>query len=96
MGKWPFADPKNVAVITCREIMTGVVQACYATHDADDGMWQFHPDYSNPCKEEDAMLVSLESIYKIDPTIGELADLPMGWSARRKNKYCEWKKSRKR
>ena len=39
--QWPFADPKDVAVITLKSIAMGGSPVLHVTHDADDGMWQY-------------------------------------------------------
>ena len=73
--EWPFADPKNVAVITMKSITMGDASIIHVTHDADDGMWQF---LDGPTvREENASVVSLEEVSRIDPSIMELADLPV-------------------
>ena len=76
---WPFADPKNVAVITLKSITKGGRPILHVTHDADDGMWQFLD--GSTVSEENASVVSLEEITRIDPSVMELADLPLGWYA---------------
>ena len=58
------------------------------THDADDGMWQFLT--GGPVQMADAMLVSLRELYRLDPSIGELADLPLGWTAERSAPEQPW------
>ena len=56
--QWPFADPKNVAVITLKSITMGGSPILHVTHDADDGMWQFLD--GSTVSEENASIVSLE------------------------------------
>jgi len=74
MIDWPFADPRNVAVVTVKNIMNGVAPILRVTHDLDDGAWQFlvwvTPDI------DDAAIMSLEEMTISDPTILELVDLP--------------------
>ena len=38
---WPFADPRNVAVITTRQVFREGLPVLLVTHDEDDGDWQF-------------------------------------------------------
>jgi hypothetical protein len=63
-------------------------QILYVYHN-EDGDWQFHtslePDFN------DAKLVCLEEITKLDPTINDLHHLQFGWWAWRENKEDEWK-----
>jgi hypothetical protein len=53
-----------------------------------DGDWQFHtslePDFN------DAKLVCLEEITKLDPTINELYHLQLGWRAWRNTREDVW------
>jgi len=74
MIDWPFADPRNVAVVTVKNIMNGVAPILRVTHDLDDGAWQFlewvTPDI------DDAAIMSLEEMTISDPIILELVDLP--------------------
>jgi hypothetical protein len=81
MDDWPFDDPENVATFTVRQITEGKQPILLVSHDADEGMWQFLT--GEPIDMADALLVSLRSVYRLDPSIGELADLPLGWQARR-------------
>ncbi len=88
MDEWPFADPKNLAVITVRQIVQDAQPILRVSHDSDDGGWQFL-EWGTPC-EEDAMIVSLYSIVVRDPSLKELADLPFGWRALRRNPDEPW------
>ena len=85
---WPFADPKNVAVFTTTRITKQNAPILLVTHDDDDGAWQFL-DGGEP-SDEVASIVSLFFIFRKDPTIGQLADLPYGWKAWRETKESPW------
>ncbi len=91
MGMWPFDDAENVATMTVRQIMDGRQPILVVTHDADDGMWQFLP--GDPVEMSDAILVSLREVYDIDPSVAELADLPLGWTAQRSTPKQPWRRS---
>src|SRR6185369_5143361 len=86
--EWPFADPKNVATITVRQIVEDGNPILRVSHDEEDGMWQFL-EWGTP-EEDDAMIVSLLYMTQIDPTILELADLPKGWRAIRRSPDEPW------
>jgi len=90
---WPFADPKNVAAITTASIVSGNRPILYVRHDEDDGAWQFHDGDNSNMSE--AKLVSLYSLVERDPTLRELADLPLGWEADRPSVGKAWQKRRK-
>jgi len=85
---WPFADPPNLATITTRFVMEGSRPILLVTHEADEGSWQLLcGTTSNP---DDARVVALRNVYELDPTIGELADLPFGWCAWRHTPKDPW------
>jgi hypothetical protein len=87
---WPFEDPPNVAVLSSKEVVDDGKWIHYVYHDEDDGTWQFHSIGGAPSLEEDARLVGLNTIFKLDPTIATLADLPLGWCATREAPDAEW------
>jgi hypothetical protein len=91
MEEWPFDESENVATMTVRQVMRGGQPILLVSHDADDGMWQFLTGGS--VEMADAMIVSLREVYRIDPSIGELADLPLGWTAERSGPRLSWRRS---
>ena len=93
-NQWPFADPRNVAVITLKAIVKGGKPILLVTRDTDDGAWQFLD--GGTVSEENAPIVSLEEITRIDPSVMALADLPLGWYADRSAANEPWQCGRKR
>jgi hypothetical protein len=87
---WPFDQPPNCAVITLRRIVDGG-PILFVSHDKDDDGWQFLDGESAGVDE--ALLVSLKSMLNRDPTLGELADLPAGWTATRESVDHPWRRS---
>ena len=87
---WPFEDPPNMAVITTRDILEQGAAILLVSHDEDDGGWQFLPN--RELLEADARVVALRSIWMLDPTIGALADLPLGWQAWRNAPGDPWRR----
>jgi len=88
---WPFRSPPNEAVLTVGEILSGQKPILRVSHDSEDGMWQFLT--GGPVSMQDAKLVGLSNIAKLDPTVFELADLPEGWIATRASVGEEWERS---
>ncbi len=80
-----------MAVITNKRIIKSQDWIAYVSHDEDDGGWQFHG--RGPLDEQDAAIVSLRSIVELDPSVSELADLPLGWSASRESPNSPWHRS---
>ena len=85
---WPFDQPRNGAVITTTHIVSGAQPITYVFHDGDDHGWQFLPPVE--VTEEDAVMVALEQIATLDPTVLELANLLPGWMAERSFQEEEW------
>ncbi len=93
MTEWPFRDPENVAVFTCKQITSGEKKICLVTHDSVDGVWQFHTNDPVPLNIEDAVIVSLREMFTLDPTIQEVSDLPLGWKAWRQSPLHTWQRA---
>ena len=90
MTSWPFPGPPNVAVLTTRSIVQRGTWITHVSHDADDGSWQFHDSDPGGPQEEDAMVVSLQSMVTRDPTHTQLATFPEGWRAWRSAATAPW------
>lgn len=91
---WPFEDTPNVAVITVKQILEGVSPILYVTYDEDDGSWQFLTgDYIS---ESDARVVALRTVFQIDRSIADIADLPLGWTASRKSVGSDWIRTKRK
>lgn len=91
MSDWLFNDPPNVAVLTTVQVLQGG-PILYVSHDKKDGVWQFHTGLvGNGLDESDARVVALQRILELDPSIEQLAELPLGWVATRENVSNGWK-----
>jgi hypothetical protein len=94
MEDWPFEEAENVAVITLRQIVDDGEPILHVTHDSDDGSWQFLC-WDN-AREEDIKVVALRTIVRLDSSVQELADLPLGWHAWRRAADQPWQRGRNR
>lgn len=93
MKDWPFDDPPNVAVLTTKAVLDGgwIYQV---SRSDDDGMWEFHtPHGDDELRVEDGRIVSLESMWRADPSVAEVADLPPGWVAWREGVGQPWRRT---
>jgi hypothetical protein len=88
---WPFPDPIDAPVITLERILRGESAVLLATHDEDDGWWQFLD--GEQVFEEDGVIVKLGEILQFDPSLAELADLPVGWHAWRPGPADPWQRA---
>lgn len=89
---WPFLDARNVAVFSSQKIVVDGEWVYYVTHDKEDGAWQFHP-YSGFTSESEVAVVSLEEMVRLDQSLKELSNLPVGWHAWRKSPNSSWVRS---
>ena len=80
MDNWPFEASLNTAALTTRDIVDG------SAH----GGWQFLP--GSTVTSDDARVVGLGWICRLDPTLRELADLPEGWRAWREHPGAAWQR----
>ena len=85
---WPFDQPRNRATLTMRQVLDGSEPILLVSHDADDHGWQFIG--ATDASMDDAKLVGLEHIVRLDPSVLEVADLPPGWQAIRETAGDPW------
>ncbi len=85
-----FRDKPNTAVFTTKFVMNESKLITYVAHDQEDGAWQFLSDDEILNMQESAMLVSLAQILKVDNTLYDLADLPLGYCATRNALNEKW------
>jgi hypothetical protein len=81
-----FYEERNLGVYTTRQAFNGDT-ILYVYHNGD-GDWQFHTSVEPNL--DDSMLVCLEEITKLDPSINELFNLQFGWRAWRASSVDEW------
>jgi hypothetical protein len=89
---WPFDDPEDRAVFSFRRIVREGSPVLLVTHDEGEGGWQFL-DGGDVATQEEAALVGLGEITRIDPSLLQLSDLPPGWIAWRDGPGEPWKRA---
>lgn len=87
-----FNEQDNTMAITTKKIIFGKKNVVCVSHDFEDGMWQFLDD--EELDEDNACIVSLAEILRIDGSLNELHDLPLGWIAYREGINDSWKKEK--
>ncbi len=85
---WPFDQGPRVATVTTRQVLEEGFPILLAAHYSDEEDWAFTCGTTNESK--DLRLVAMEEVLAIDPTIVEIADLPIGWSASRSHVGAKW------
>jgi len=73
-----FREDPQFGVITTAAVLSGA-PIVMVSHDVDDGGWQFLCGTTQD--PADGRIVHLEEIVAMDPTLLEIADLPLGWVA---------------
>jgi hypothetical protein len=91
-GPWPFDVSPDTAVVTTIYVTEKRQPILYVTHDYDEHegiIWQFHcgnGDY-NPTVLQ---LIRFDEILEIDSDIFELANLDIGFCAKRNSVNDKW------
>jgi hypothetical protein len=88
--EWPFDQAPNVAAITSRHITKEGRPILLVTHYGDDHSWGFQS--GDPVSTEDAQVVGMGTIFRLDSTLAQVADLEPGWSAERESVGGEWRR----
>jgi len=84
-----FKEPENTACFTCDHVVNRQRPILYASHDADDGSWQFMCG-QNDHTPANAKIISLKQATEIDATINDLFEMPLGVGAERENVNEKW------
>lgn len=84
---WKFPDPPHTGVYLSKTVQNGTESITYVSHDADDGAWQFLGDSMS---HSGGVLSCFHHPIDNDPSLVELADLPLGWYAERAKPGEPW------
>ena len=84
---FPFDDAPNTQCFTCCHILNDGKPILYVSHDKE-GKWKFLCGRNHT--EEDGRIVSLKEIMAIDKTVGNLAVLNCGESAKKDSANGKW------
>jgi len=87
---WPFDQPRNCATIALRQVLEGEEPILLVSHHDDDHAWSFGG--SSGDWVEDGRVVCLEHVVHQDPSVLEVADLPLGWHAVREYVGGPWRR----
>ena len=83
-----FKESLETAVLTSKYVVSGNSPIVHIAHH-EDGVWEFFG--KEIINESEIMVVSLRQIIDIDPTVIQVSDLPIEFSAVRELKEKEWK-----
>lgn len=85
---WKFPDDPHVRVFLSDTVHKGIEAVTYVSHDADDGAWQFLGDSMSD--GGGPVISCFHHPIDRDPSLAELADLPLGWYAQRAKPGEPW------
>lgn len=89
-SEWPFSTPTNTVAFTTVVVLREGHPVLLVSHD-HDGDWQFLCGTTNDIAN--CLIVCLSCAYQRDTSVGELADLPIGWQAWRDSVDAPWERS---
>ena len=90
MDPWPFDDPRDLATITTRQVLREGMPILLVTHDESDGGWQFL--HGGEMEAADGLVAGPGETIDRDPSLAELANLPLGWRAWREARGAPWQR----
>jgi hypothetical protein len=91
LSNWRFSDPPHTRVFLSKAVQTSAEPITYVSHELSDGAWQFlGPSMSG---DELPVVSCFHHPVDQDPSLKELADLPLGWCATREKPGEPWKRS---
>jgi hypothetical protein len=85
---WPFDQPENCAVFVTREVMDHEEPILLVTHEDGEDSWSFIG--SSDGRRKNCKVIALREAVDLDPSVLQLADLPVGWRAWRDSTESPW------
>ena len=85
---WKFPGSPHTSAYLSETVNDGTEEVNYVSHDSDDRSWQFLGDSMSD--GGGPVLVCLHHPIDKDPSLIELADLPVGWCAEREAPGQPW------
>jgi hypothetical protein len=89
-GEWPFQDAVNTAAYATSRVVKENFPVLLVTHK-EDGEWLLLCGTTH--NKKDRLIICLGCAFENDRSIGEVADLPLGWKAWRENSHSSWQRA---
>ena len=87
---WLFSDSPETTVLTLQPILEAGRTIVFVEHD-ERGKWRFF-DARQLFDGAEMRLVPLKCLVELDPSVSELANLPIGWRAWREAEDGPWER----
>ncbi|WP_295800744.1 DUF2185 domain-containing protein [Mucilaginibacter sp.] len=88
-NEFKFTESENTACFVCDHVMTKTRPILFATHEAEDGYWQFLCGQADH-DDSNLKIISLKQATEIDASINDLYEMPLGIGADRKSTNDKW------
>jgi hypothetical protein len=85
---WKFPDDPHTGVFLSETVHKGTEPVTFVSHNAEDGAWQFLGDSMSD--GGGPVISCFHHPIDQDPSLAELADLPLGWYAERNSVGETW------
>lgn len=85
--------PDGLRVVVQRTVLEARLPALIVIHDDEDD-WLVGDGVNDPNQAGSCVIAHMEHLIEVDPTLMELADLPLGCQARRSSPSRPWERSR--
>jgi hypothetical protein len=85
---WKFPGDPHAKVFISETVHSGTEPVTYVSHDVEDGAWQFLGDSMSD--GGGPVISCFHHPIDRDPSLAELADLPLGWYAERRRVGEPW------
>lgn len=85
---WKFPDPPHTHVFLSKAVHERNEVITYVSHDSEDGAWQFLGD--RMAGDGEPVISCFHHPVDDDPSLNDLADLPLGWWAERAKPGDPW------
>ena len=85
--RWPFHEPRNCVTFVTAQVLERAEPILHVVHD-ENGEWQFIG-----CSDgtvQNGRVIALQEAVELDPSVLQLADMPIGWNALRHSPERPW------
>ncbi|MBR6761374.1 MAG: hypothetical protein IKM30_05000 [Oscillospiraceae bacterium] len=92
MAHFPFSERPDLLVFTCTHVLEEGRPVTLVCHHFSDNAWEFLCDCAHT--DEEALVISIGELCKMDPALHLLSDLPVGACAVRESPAHAWQYGR--
>ena len=93
---WPFpgdAFPPQLGAVVLKTVLSGQLPALVVIHDHEND-WLIGDGVNDPNEDGACVIAHVSHVADADHSLAGLADLPVGWQAKRSGPNMPWDRSR--